>query len=38
MSYTVREFSHVAKKWLLLLLQMYRGNTLFSLFEEKSVE
>ena len=28
MSYTAREFSHVAKKWLLLLLQKYRGKTL----------
>ena len=29
MSYTVREFSHAAKKWLLLLLQKYRGKTLY---------
>ena len=28
MSYTAREFSHAAKKWLLLLLQKYRGKTI----------
>ena len=28
MSYTAREYSHAAKKWLLLLLQKYRGKTL----------
>ena len=29
MSYTAREFSHATKKWLLLLLQKYRGKTLY---------
>ena len=38
MSYTAREFSHAAKKWLLLLLQKYRGKHYISLFEAKSVE
>ena len=38
MSYTVREFSHAAKKWLPLLLQKYLGKHYISLFEEKSVE
>ena len=31
MSYTAREFFHAAKKWLVLLLQKYRGKPCFRL-------